>query len=46
MTKSVPFAQASDSVRVRMDLHVAPTTVAAATERYSWARVIRVTVDK
>jgi polyisoprenoid-binding protein YceI len=46
MTKSVQCAQASDSVRVRMDLHVAPTTVAAATERYSWARVIRVTVDK
>jgi polyisoprenoid-binding protein YceI len=46
MTKSVPFVRVSNSVRVRMDLHVAPTVVAAATERYSWARIIRVRVDK
>jgi polyisoprenoid-binding protein YceI len=42
MTKSVPFVRVSDSVRVRVDLSVAPTPVAAATERYSWAKLIRV----
>jgi len=46
MTKSVPFARVSDSVRVRMDLRVAQTDVSAVTERYSWAKLVRVTVDK
>ena len=46
MTKSVPFVRVSDSVRVRVDLYVAPTPVAAATERYSWAKLIRITVNK
>jgi polyisoprenoid-binding protein YceI len=46
MTKSVPFVRVADSVRVRINLHVAPTPVAAATERYSWSKLVRVTVDK
>jgi polyisoprenoid-binding protein YceI len=46
MTKSVPFVRVSDSVRVRVDLYVAPTPpVAAATEKYSWAKLIRIKVD-
>ena len=45
MTKSVPFVRVSDSVRVRVDLCVSPTPVAAATERYSWAKLIRITVN-
>jgi polyisoprenoid-binding protein YceI len=45
MTKSVPFVRVSDSVRVRVDLYVAPTPVATATERYSWAKLIRVRVS-
>jgi polyisoprenoid-binding protein YceI len=45
MTKSVPFVRVSDSVRVRVDLYVAPTPVAAATERYSWAKLIRITIN-
>ena len=45
MTKSVPFVRVSDSVRVRVDLYVAPTPVAAATERYSWAKLVRITVN-
>jgi polyisoprenoid-binding protein YceI len=44
MTKSVPFVRVSDSVRVRLDLSVAPTPVAAADERYSWAKLIRIRV--
>jgi hypothetical protein len=35
----------SDSVRVRVDLNVAQAPVAAATERYSWAKLIRITVN-
>jgi polyisoprenoid-binding protein YceI len=46
MAKSVPFVGVSDSVRVRMDLHLAPTADAAVTERYSWAKVIRIRVDR
>jgi polyisoprenoid-binding protein YceI len=45
MTKSVPFVRVSDSVRVRVDLYVSPTPVATATERYSWAKLIRITVN-
>jgi polyisoprenoid-binding protein YceI len=45
MTKSVPGVRVSDSVRVRVDLYVAPTPVAAATERYSWAKLIRITIN-
>lgn len=45
MTKSVPFVRVSDSVRVRVDLNVAQAPVAAATERYSWAKLIRITVN-
>jgi len=45
MTKSVPFVRVSDSVRVRVDLCVSPTPVATATERYSWAKLIRITVN-
>lgn len=45
MTKSVPFVRVSDSVRVRVDLYVSPTPVAAATERYSWAKLIRITIN-
>ena len=45
MTKSVPFVRVSDSVRVRLDLYVAPTPVAAATVHYSWAKLVRVTVN-
>jgi len=45
MTKSVPFVRVSDSVRVRVDLYVAPTPVAAATERYSWAKLIRIRIN-
>jgi polyisoprenoid-binding protein YceI len=46
MTKSVPFVRVSDSVRVRVDLYVAPAPVASATVRYSWAKLIRITVNK
>lgn len=46
MTKSVPFVRVSDSVRVRVDLHFAPTPAAAATERYSWAKLVRITVNQ
>jgi polyisoprenoid-binding protein YceI len=46
MTKSVPFVRVSDSVRVRVDLYVAPTPVAAAIERYSWAKLVRITVSE
>jgi polyisoprenoid-binding protein YceI len=45
MTKSVPFVRVSDSVRVRVDLYVAPAPVAAAIERYSWAKLIRIKVS-
>jgi polyisoprenoid-binding protein YceI len=45
MTKSVPFVLVSDSVRVRVDLNVSPAPVAAATERYSWAKLVRITVN-
>ncbi len=45
MTKSVPFVRVSDSVRVRVDLDVAPTPVAAAIERYSWAKLIRIKIS-
>jgi polyisoprenoid-binding protein YceI len=44
MTKSVPFVRVNDSVRVRVDLYIAPTPVATATMRYSWARLVRITV--
>jgi polyisoprenoid-binding protein YceI len=46
MTKSVPFVRVSDSVRVRVDLYVAPAPVATATERYSWAKLVRITVTR
>jgi polyisoprenoid-binding protein YceI len=45
MTKSVPFVRVSESVRVRVDLNVATTPVAASTERYSWAKLVRVTIN-
>jgi polyisoprenoid-binding protein YceI len=45
MTKSVPFVRVSDSVRVRVDLYVAPTPVAATNEHYSWAKLVRITVN-
>jgi polyisoprenoid-binding protein YceI len=45
MTKSVPLVRVSDSVRVKVDLNVAPTPVAATTEKYSWAKLIRITVN-
>jgi polyisoprenoid-binding protein YceI len=45
MTKSVPFVRVGDSVRVRLDLSIAPTPGAASTERYSWAKLVRVTVN-
>jgi polyisoprenoid-binding protein YceI len=45
MTKSVPFVRVSDSVRVRVDLYVALAPVAAATERYSWAKLVRITIN-
>lgn len=45
MTKGVPFVRVSDSVRVRIDLYVSPTPVAAATARYSWAKLVRITVN-
>jgi polyisoprenoid-binding protein YceI len=45
MTKSVPFVRVSDSVRVRVDLDVAPTPVSATTEKYSWAKLVRITVN-
>jgi polyisoprenoid-binding protein YceI len=45
MTKSIPFVRVSDSVRVRVDLSIAPTPVAAAAERYSWAKLVRITVN-
>ena len=44
MTKSAPFVRVSDSVRVRVDLNVAPAPVTVATERYSWAKLVRITV--
>jgi polyisoprenoid-binding protein YceI len=46
MTKSVPFVRVGDSVRVRVDLCIAPAPVAAASERYSWSRLVRVTVNR
>jgi polyisoprenoid-binding protein YceI len=45
MTKSVPFVRVGDSVRVRADLSVAPTPATAVTERYSWAKLVRITVN-
>ena len=45
MTRSVPFARASDSVRVRVDLDVTPAPVAATTEKYSWAKLIRIKIN-
>ncbi|HEY2646554.1 MAG TPA: YceI family protein [Candidatus Acidoferrales bacterium] len=45
MTKGIPFVRVSDSVRVRVDLDVAPIPVTAATVRYSWSRPIRIKVN-
>jgi polyisoprenoid-binding protein YceI len=45
LTKNVPFVRVSDSVRVRVDLNVAPAQVATTTEKYSWAKLIRIKVD-
>ncbi len=46
MTKSVPFVRVGDSVRVRLDLSIAPAPVAAASDRYSWSKLVRVTVNR
>lgn len=45
MTKGVPFVRVSDSVRVRLDLYVTPTAVAATNEHYTWAKLVRITLN-
>jgi polyisoprenoid-binding protein YceI len=42
MTKDMPFVQVSDSVGVRVDLHVVTAPVASPVKRYSWTKVIRI----
>jgi polyisoprenoid-binding protein YceI len=45
MTKSGPLMRGGDSVRVVVDLNVAQAPVPAVTEHYSWAKLVRITVN-
>jgi polyisoprenoid-binding protein YceI len=44
MTKNMPFAKVSDSVKVRLDLHAVADRAAPAVDTYSWTKVVRIKV--
>ena len=46
MNQNVPLVRMSDSFRMRLDLNVVPASVALASDHYSWAKVVRITVGK
>ena len=46
MNRNVPSARVSGSFRMRLDLNVVPASIALASDRYSWTKVVRITVSK
>ena len=46
MNQNVPSAGVSDSFRMRLDLNVVPASIPLASYHYSWAKVVRITVNK